>query len=264
MSDASVAIERAGHRGVCSIRSEWQGNAALGAALAGLVALLVASGCVVTSETRDSQLEVSWTLVSGDDNRPTACGAGVATVALVSEPLDDGDALLGDGDETYDLFDCANGFGVTGRLAPGNYDIWIDVLDPSGALVAQSGYQTISLGFDESLDVGFDVSLDRGSFGLTWSLTDGLGVLSCSQVNGQELLVASTLVGPDSTGYDDYFSCVDGQAVTPGLPLGDYDISLVLLDGVGAAMHAPVEIQESLDIGNDFKDLGNFEFQLQE
>ncbi|WP_428264403.1 hypothetical protein [Haliangium sp.] len=223
---------------------------------------LLSAGCVVTAADEDSRVQVSWGLVSGDANSPVGCPPYVTTVAVVSEPVDDGDGQLGDGDEVYDLFDCRDGAGSIDVLAPGQYDIWVDLLDQDGYLVAQSGYQRLDLDIGDERALGFDISLDRGSFGLTWSLTDGERALGCREVKAERVWVASTLLGSDGTSYDDMFTCVDGQAVTPGLPLGDYRVSVNLLDQQGEPMQAPVILEDSLEIGNDFKDLGHFEFDV--
>lgn len=224
----------------------------------------VSTGCVVLSEGEDSRLHVTWDLVEGDANAQASCPPDAITVAIVSEPLDDGDFSLGDGDEVYDLFDCGDHIGRTGALAPGGYDVWVNILDADSNLLAQSGYQEVTLGPGEELALSYELSLDRGSFGLTWTITDGARTLGCGDVNAGEVRVASTLVSDEGTTYDDAFACVDRQAVTPGLPLGAYGVAVTLLDGKRVPMHAPFEIDASLDFGNAFVDLGNFQFVLEE
>lgn len=222
------------------------------------------TGCVVMSEGEDSRLNVTWDLVEGDDNAQASCSAEAITAEVVSEPLDDGDISLGDGDEVYDLFDCGEHIGRTGALAPGRYDVWVNILDSGGDLLAQSSYQEVALGPGEELALAYEISLDRGSFGLTWTITDGSRTLGCSGVNAGKVWVTSTLVSDGGTTYDDPFACTDGQAVTPGLALGAYDVAVTLVDGLGVPMHEPFEIESSLDFGNAFVDLGDFQFVLEE
>jgi hypothetical protein len=228
--------------------------------------LLASAGCVVHSDgdEPDSRLTVTWNLVAGDDNAPAACPTGAVTAAVVAEPIGDGDNLLGDGDEIYDLFDCDAGPGRTGPLPSGRYEIWVDIYGRAQELLAQSGSQDVSLGAGEQRALAYEISIDRGSFGLAWSISDGVSTSSCAAVNAGEVHVASTLVGPGGTTYDDFFSCLDGVAVTPGLPLGSYRLGVTLVDGARASLHAPLVIEESLDFGNAFIDLGSIEFALED
>jgi hypothetical protein len=225
---------------------------------------LAGTGCVVTTEGEDSRVRATWNLLAGSSNAPSACPRGVNTAAVVAEPLDDGDGALGDADEIYDLFDCSARTGQTGALAPGRYEIWIDIYDTGNRLVAQSRPQRVDLGMGDERDLVYEISLDHGSFGLGWTISDGRRVLSCSQVSGSEVWVASALVGANGTTYDDFFRCVDGQAVTPALPLGAYDVSVALVDGARQTMHEPLVIESSLDWGNAFVDLGSVDFALEE
>jgi hypothetical protein len=241
--------------------------AAFVAAMVAPILGLGSAGCVVVQsdgDEPDGNLQVTWNLVAGDDNAPASCPPGVVTAAVVAEPVGDGDEILGDGDEIYDLFDCPDGSGRTGSLPAGQYVVWVDIYDRAGALVAQSGAQDVVLGAGEQRALMYEISLDRGSFGLTWSISDGVRATSCAAVNAGEVQVASTLAGPDGTTYDDFFSCADGTAVTPGLPLGDYRVAVTLVDGARVSLHQPLVIEESLDFGNAFVDLGNVEFALEE
>jgi hypothetical protein len=221
------------------------------------------AGCVVTSQGEDSRVRVRWNLVAGDDNAPAACPPGVVTAAVVAEPVSDGDDTLGDGDEIYDLFDCVDGSGRTDALPSGRYDIWVDIYDDADRLVAQSGLQEVVLGVGEQRDLVYEISLDRGSFGLSWSISDGASSTTCAAVNGGEVWVASTLAGPSGTSFDDFFRCTDGQAVTPGLPLGDYRVAVTLVDGVRLPLHQPLVLETALDFGNAFVDLGHIDFALE-
>lgn len=224
---------------------------------------LAGTGCVVTTSGEDSRVRVTWNLVAGGDNAPAACPPGVNTAAVVSEPINDGDSTIGDGDEIYDLFDCPARAGLTGALSPGRYEIWVNIYDTADRLVAQSSPQVVALGVGDERDIVYDISLDHGSFGLSWTISDGARSLSCSQVNGSEVWVSSALVGPNGTTYDDFFRCVDGQATTPALPLGAYDVGVTLVDGARQAMHEPFVIESSLDWGNAFVDLGSIDFALE-
>lgn len=219
---------------------------------------------MVTSDEPESRLQVTWNLVAGDDNAPANCPPGAVTAAVVAEPVSDGDNLLGDGDEIYDLFDCAGISGRTDPLPAGSYEIWVDIYDRANVLVAQSGLQDVVLGVGEQRALAYEISIDRGSFGLSWSISDGVRSTSCAAVNAGEVQVASTLVGPDGTTYDDFFSCADGTAVTPGLPLGSYRVGVTLVDGARAPLHQLLLIDASLDFGNAYVDLGSVEFALEE
>lgn len=222
------------------------------------------AACVVTSDDPDSHLQITWNLVAGDANAPSACPPGAVTAAVVAEPVSDGDNTFGDGDEIEDLFDCIDGAGETAPLPSGHYEVWVDILDRDNLLVAQSGLQEVVLGVGEKRGLVYEISVDRGSFGLTWAISDGVRTASCGEVNAGEVRVASTLVGAGGTTYDDFFSCTDSQAITPGLPLGEYQVGVTLVDGARASLHEPLVIETSLEFGNAFVDLGSIEFVLEE
>lgn len=221
------------------------------------------AACVVTSDDPDSRLQVTWNLVAGDDNAPSSCPPGI-TVAVVAEPIGDGDDTFGDGDEILDLFDCPVRSGWTDPLPSGRYVIWVDLHDRTDQLVAQSSARELLLGVGEQRALDYEISLDRGSFALTWSISEGTRSSSCAEVNAGEVRIASTLVRPDGTSYDDFFACTDGQAITPGLPLGEYRVAVSLVDGARASLHAPLVIDAALEFGNAFVDLGSIDFALEE
>ncbi|ACY12779.1 hypothetical protein [Haliangium ochraceum] len=240
--------------------------AAMSLAAMSLAAMsLAGSGCVVVTDMADeddSRLSITWGLQAGDDNAPAACPPG-ATVAVISEPLDDGDYGLGDGDEIYDLYDCVDRAGVTGPLPPGSYDVWIDVIDESGErLLAQSNFETATLGFGELRALDYDISLDRGSFYVTWELADDVRALSCAEASAGELRVDSRPELAPGASFEDFFSCSDGQALTPGLPLGDYRVVLGLVDDKRESVAAPEVLDGAIEFGNAFVDLGHFVFTL--
>lgn len=238
------------------------------AAISAAIFVLGSAGCVVhmdgDGDEPGGNLQVTWNLVAGDDNAPAACPPGAVTAAVVAEPIGDGDEFLGDGDEISDLFNCVAGSGRTASLPSGRYLIWVDIYDRAQNLVAQSGAQDVLLGAGEQRALEYEISIDRGSFGLTWSISDGVRATSCAAVNAGEVKVVSTLVGPGGTSYDDFFSCTDETAITPGLPLGEYRVAVTLVDGARVSLHEPLVLEAALDFGNAFVDLGNVEFALEE
>jgi hypothetical protein len=223
-----------------------------------LLGALQAAGCIFVSSddtTTDgiATIDVSWTLE--DDGAPASCPAGATTAAINAH-------LSGRADPFVDLYNCDDLGGVADELPLGDYTVWVDFTDDSGAvLYAQSEAVNITLDTDgEVATANFRVDMYNGFFDISWEIAGG----SCASVTNDGVSVLSTLSGT-TEGIDDVFSCSDGEApaiaTTGALLIGDYVIAVALLDNDLAIGEAP-EIQESIAFGNEFVDLGTVTITL--
>lgn len=225
---------------------------AFAALLCGGLAQLGA-GCV--SETQDvtGDIDVTWNLLTGDENTPTGCPAGATTMAIVTQ-----DEV---GNEIVDLFDCELQAGTLVR-DPGTYVIYAWLTDE--ATNAQYAYSLsdevlVVTGGVEA--VNFNISIDRGSFYFDWVINYAGAPSDCAAQPVGDVTITSTLVGGEGTLYDDTAPCDQYALTTRGLPApGQYTLSIQLLDPTNqAAIYTAPAIDNELSWGNDFVGLGTIE-----
>lgn len=223
--------------------------------------LQMGTGCIIVDDGgAPGFLDVQWTLTEGPDNIPLqGCVEGI-TAEVIAEDVDTGQQYI-------DLYDCSAGAGITSSLPAADYDVWVNVYNGENVsnadLIAQSGFSRVSIIDGETVPVDFEFPAGA-AFGLTWSITDDLGPgAECADVGADGVSVLATLVGTD-TATDDIFNCVDQSAVTPQMLLGDYVVSVSLLDGEQSLNQISTAESVSLDYGNQVYDLGDFEFTLTE
>ena len=211
-------------------------------------------------ETGD--IQVTWTLLAGDAQEAVPCPPYGVDIVVIADP----DPEVS-GDEAPFMFDCVAGEGLAVELDPAIYDVWVELLDADGNLIAQSDIQEeVPLNPNQQVDLEFIFSLDRGRFAFTWTIIDGGQPATCQDVGAEEVGLLLTVAG--TTFADDYlFSCEAGEGVTDPLPIADeYVGDIDLLDNstspptvLGSADAANM----TLDYGNHFNDLGNFQFTVE-
>jgi hypothetical protein len=220
------------------------------------------TGCIITSDDDDddvintAQFDVTWNLTEGASEAAAACADwGITTIQVVSAPTV--------GSEYIDLYDCIDGYNATAPLPLGDYTVWVNALDSSDYMVAQSNSQaaTLDLG-GELVPLTFDFPVDGGYFALTWNLVDmSDNPLTCTEVGSGGVGVLSTIVGT-ADAYDDLFNCEDGEGVTAKVDIADYTVVVDILDTAeppgSLGMSEPRTV--SIEYGNELNDLGNFEF----
>lgn len=218
----------------------------------------VGTGCIVSSNPADGYFDVAWILTEGADNTAIqGCGDGV-TAEVVAEDIVTSQQYI-------DLFDCVDGSGITSAIPAGDYDVWVNVYNgtdvSSSNLIAQSGFQRTSILDGETvvLDLSFPAG---GFFELSWTIEDELGPgAACADVAADGVSVLSTLVGPN-TAIDDVFDCSAMSAITPQMLLGEYVVSVSLLDGEQSLNQVSTADPVTLQFGNEVVDLGIFDFVL--
>ncbi len=210
-------------------------------------------------EGGDAQFDVHWTLTAGDSEVAIDCGdAGAYTIKVTS---------VGEMVGTFvDLFDCTDGYNATAPLPLDDYTVWIDALDASDDLIAQSSSKLVTLDLDgELVTVNFEFPVDGGFFYLGWNVLDAAdeSMISCNSAGAGTIEVVSTPVGSSGTSLSDIWDCTDYAGVTSKLPLDTYTVVVSLLEqGTGQSLSVWNPITETLEWGNELIDLGDFWFTV--
>lgn len=223
-----------------------------------LVALAVGGMAITGCTTEEGgYFDVTWNLTDSD-NAATTCGP-----ALTARVTARGGAT---GTDFIDLFNCDAGGGLTALLPLDNYLVWVDFLDANNTIVAQSFSQANqSIDLDgEAVPVGFNVVMDGGFFQLAWDITDGGSPSDCATEGSGGVEIASTLSGTTEA-VTDIFNCTDGTGTTAAVPIGDYVVSIALLDtnDPAGALDIIDSTNESITFGNELVDLGTVVFDPQ-
>ena len=164
-----------------------------------------------------------------------------------------------------DIYNCTDGIGAMSSLPLAAYDVWIDITSTdSTILLAQS------LLVGSSLDIDGDVvrvdlptfSVDEGFFGFTWTVNDAAGPTTCDAVFADTVSIEATMVNSNSAIRVGLFTCADGQAVTDPLAVGEYEVFMDILQGQDL-LGSSLMRTETIEWGNQLKDIGNFDFLFQ-
>jgi hypothetical protein len=200
-----------------------------------------AAGCIFVTDDdgETAAMDVGWVLEDG------SCGGPVNTATI--------NALL-DGDSTpyKDIYDCADGSGITQDLPLGHYTVWVDLTDGSGGqLMAQSeSFETDLVTQDQLVVADFTINVTNGFFDVGWTFAGGD---TCADAVGEDgISVLSTEVGNPSGAFDDLFDCEDGFGVTFPIPVGEYTISTAIINANGEALGDAPPVTEVIDHGNEF------------
>ena len=224
--------------------------------------LSLATGCIISSDDEVSaNFDFSWTLSSQSNE-----GCGSATTARVTSELAGGEKFI-------DLYDCVAGGGLSAPLPLGDYTVWVDLLDASGNLYAQSFAGLANLDLEaEIVGVNFPVTTDAGYMSLSWTLEDNNdgSALSCLDAGVDDVSVLATVVGGAGTFTDDVFpcdmnsnSCADGSCLTGEIDLGMHTVVVAVLDSNGDSLGDSQPRTVNFTFGNQLEPLGNFNFQFQ-
>ena len=210
---------------------------------------MLATGCSAPVDPIGGEIQLSWSLVAGDNNDPSECPIGATTIAVTTE-----DSF---GAQTTDLYDCAGANTVTIFDLPEDVSyVWVSVEDDAGGLYAQSLGVDVDVLDGFSTDVAFEFSVDRGAFDIAWEIWEGNVASDCATVGATDFSLDYTdseqnFFGPD------LFACGDYAGTTPVLKLDDWVVSPSIIEqGVPGAIAVGASIEESILYGNEFVDLG--------
>ncbi|HVV86076.1 MAG TPA: hypothetical protein VHE35_23615 [Kofleriaceae bacterium] len=232
-----------------------------------------AAGCIIFSDDDGTsglgEIQVTWSLKSTDGQGNTiaaGCPAGATSATLFALP--DG---APPSSAFQDKYDCTDGRGTIADLDPGNYTVWVDLTDTSGAtLFAESASQEVSVFSDSAATAANDIYVDRGFFLVGWNLTGSANRCTAVQNDGVSIL-ATTSGG--SSGFETLVDCTEGEGhetVSEPVPsaLGGaatYTVAIALLRNVAppgmpedlrSIGDAPDQPNHTLDYGNKLEDLG--------
>jgi hypothetical protein len=210
----------------------------------------IPDGSIPDGPVGSSTITASWSLVAGDANSPAACPDDT-TIEVITEDAG--------GSQIIDLFYCTNGGGIIER-APGVYTIWTRLTDHTSTItyaMSVSTQVTVEQGADTP--AAFIFSINRGSFYFEWDITYNGASSDCNEPGIGDVDVITTLVSNPNTFYDDQALCNAYRVTLPGLPLGDYAVSVALLDAAnGQAVYVADLVEASIVYGNHLNDLGTF------
>jgi hypothetical protein len=253
----------------------------------------LATGCIFVSDDDDpdpiddvGSIEVAWTL------DPAGCPPGGDTAELLAVDV-------ATGEEFTDLVNCTDGVNTIDDLLPGLYDVSVNIVsDDRVDVFAVSAVEEDVEVIAGTINTGvptFNILTEDAFFAFTWDLTEGGAPLACDEVPlglvcddgagdcdgisatafcdappggvgecrdiAGGIDIAATLMADDSLNATQ-FNCEDGAGTTQPFPLGDYTIVFAVLDQDDASLLDSQAITDSLDIGNEFVDLGNVVFDF--
>lgn len=187
-----------------------------------------------------------------NDGTLVDCPAGATTAGV--QALRDGDT-----DPYIDLFNCEDLDGVQMDLPVGDYQVFVDLTDDTGAtLFAQSETKAITVVGGETAERTFAIDVANGFVDVSWRLMAGNVASSCAAQGADSTSVLSTNTDT-TTGYDDIYQCTDGESpakVTTGaLPIGPYLTVLSVLQG-DVVIGQSDELTFAIDYGTEIEDLG--------
>jgi hypothetical protein len=136
-----------------------------------------------------TQLDVTWSLVSNDQERGCLPGANATATLYACE----GTCAAGSPTPFSDVTDCpANA--TTGTIStdparalpPGNYIIWVEFA-AGGAVYAKSFSDPVTLTAGRTVAHDFEVQIDHGFFDAAWTIMDGNTAVTCEDVGGVDV-----------------------------------------------------------------------------
>ena len=218
-----------------------------------------AAGCViVTSDSGD--LDVAWE-IQGEYDYGDGCDQIEApSVDVFVEDLSSGTV------DVFGPFDCSSGGVLVENLSTGDYLVYADAVDSAGRIFGRSTAERATVRGGSIVEAPI-LGFENGRFEGTWLITDAdtNTAETCDWAGAGGVSILSTVAGSGGTGFDDIFSCPasadEGDVRTSPLPLGDYTISVSILEeGTDAALGISDPRNDSLDFHGHVNDLGVFEF----
>lgn len=231
--------------------------------LTSLIALAAsqAAGCIITSgddDGEDALISANWTLRSEASGTTAPCPPGFTTAALYNQPVDaNGNSV---GDVFIDLFDCANGSGVSAPLPPTTYLTWVEIANDNNTSVYAKSLSAFVDVTVEDKTFSTQILVDGGYFQLQWNLVGGSSnaSLSCAQANAAGgVSVIGTQVSNPSNSAEDLFDCEDQYGITAGYTMGTYTVSVAALNASNQSIGtAPELTNKVIDFPNKVTNLG--------
>ena len=234
-----------------------------------LIAMIasLAAGCIITTGGDDSgdraSITVSWVLTTSATGTVAPCPAGYNTAALYSQEVEE------DGTPTslppvIDLFNCSDGIGLSDLLPPSFYRETVVITNTDNTMQFAASKTNlddrVALDIDSTdLTYGTEIIVDGGYFHLAWSLVGATtgSPLSCADANTDTISVTLEDLTTSSS-QTQLSACSAGQALTTGVPTGNYTVVVNAFDGnqsvatttpIDASIAEPAMVQPVTDVG---------------
>ena len=185
-----------------------------------------AAGCIIVdgNEEGNRTIGAAWSIKS--NNQQVACPLGFNTARVIAHPHQ---RLATDtsGDK-IDLFNCDARSGITAPLPADEYDVWVEIVDQTGAaLFAQSVPVYVDLRSVDK-DVTFDIHTDKGYFFMNWALSgqSSGAPLACAQVPTLASISLDTTPATPAT----LFDCEQQAGYSQAYPQGVYQVAASALN----------------------------------
>lgn len=184
-----------------------------------------AAGCIITDGTEGNRtIGASWSIKA--NNQQVTCPPGFNTARVIAHPHQ---LLATDtsGDK-IDLFNCESRSGITAPLPSDEYDVWVEIVDQTGAAVyAQSVPVYVDLRNTDK-DVSFDIHTDKGYFFMNWALSGQRSgaPLACSQVPTLASISLDTTPAAAAT----LFNCEQQAGYSQAYAAGVYQVAASALN----------------------------------
>lgn len=181
-------------------------------------------GTVVVSNNA-AQIAVKWDLAYIDGKFTDCEAADTPTVVLHLEPRQAGPRYTAP-------FPCEAGGGIATEIAPGIYDIALDLQDARGRTVSTVEHPAVQLFHNTTTDLDEPALLPVQTWDLLWTIgRRGSRALSCDEVGGQMIEFTAQLGGNPPDVYR--LPCRDYGAVSTAIVPGDYQVRMILIDHRG-------------------------------
>ena len=199
------------------------------------LALALAPGCIIIDDT-DENGGGNVTCPTREDGAcfavSASCPPDAVTLNVFTQPVGVAGAFM-------DSFTCAAGGSVI--VDPGTYDLRVEATtaeeDALFGAAAIEGQEVADLA---DVPLAFEFPAAKGFFFLGWTLEMDGSEVTCEDVGAASVEVESTLTA-EGTSNTDVLPCVYGGWQTRPLDLGEYDVTVTLLDDGGGALGPPSE-----------------------
>ena len=201
----------------------------------GGLALALTQACIIIDDT-DENGGGNVTCPMREDGAcfavSAACPPDAVNLNVFTQPVDAFGVFM-------DPFTCAAGGSVV--VDPGTYDVRVEATNAEGDVIfgaaAVEGQEVADL---QDVPLVFEFPTAKGFFFLSWTLEMGGSDVTCEDVGAASIEVESTLTA-EGTSNTDVLPCIYGGWQTRPLDLGEFDVTVTLLDDGGGALGPPSE-----------------------
>lgn len=197
------------------------------------VSLLALLGCG-NDDADGVFVTATWMFRSVTVNTAQTCPEGYGTV-VVHARTTNGARCNAEGDQICSEPNaCSDGMGISGRLLPNVYEVWLEVTSETGdSVYAVTAPERIDLTLGDK-SYARQILVDGGVFDVAWSLrgTDGTP-RSCDQASVAAVVITTSDEADPSSANASEIPCDRGRGYTLPYLAGSYTVSLEAVDENG-------------------------------